>query len=83
MKSPFSTAFGQVVRRHREKAGLSQEDWRACWRAPHLRQFDQLGKVRLGLDAARRVADGLDQSLSKLVGEAERQLGARRGRQAT
>jgi transcriptional regulator with XRE-family HTH domain len=69
----FSRAFGRVVRGHREQGGLSQEELAA--RAGIHRTYVssiELGKVRLGLDIAKKVADGLGVALSILVAETER-----------
>ena len=68
----LSVAFGRVIRRHREKSGLSQEELadRAGVHRTYISSIE-LGKVRLGLDAAHRVAGGLDVALSRLIAEAE------------
>ncbi len=68
----LSRAFGQVVRKHRQRIGLSQEELadRAGIHRTYVSAIER-GKVRLGLDAARRVADGLGVPLSILVAEAE------------
>jgi transcriptional regulator with XRE-family HTH domain len=69
----ISTTFGEVVRRRREAKRLSQEALAA--RAGIHRTYVssiELGKVRVGLDIAKRVANGLGVSLSELIAEAER-----------
>jgi ribosome-binding protein aMBF1 (putative translation factor) len=65
-------AFGVVVQRRREALGLSQE------RLAHVAGIDrsyvsdiELGKKRLGLGIAQKVATGLGASLSELIAEAE------------
>jgi transcriptional regulator with XRE-family HTH domain len=69
----MSKLFGRVVRSGRESRGLSQEELAA--RAGIHRTYVssiELGKVRLGLDVAKKVADGLGVALSDLLAEAER-----------
>ncbi len=64
--------FGQVVRERREAQGLSQEAFAA--RAGIHRTYVsaiELGKVRLGLEAARNVASGLGMSFSELIAAVE------------
>lgn len=72
MASDISKAFGQVVRRHREALAMSQEDLadRAGIHRTYVSSIER-GKVRLGLDVAKKVADGLGQPLSNLIAEAE------------
>jgi transcriptional regulator with XRE-family HTH domain len=56
----MSKLFGRVVREEREARGLSQEGLAA--RAGIHRTYVssiELGKVRLGLDVAKKLADGL------------------------
>ena len=68
----ISKRFGTVVRRRREALGLSQEVLAA--RAGIHRTYVssiELGKVRLGLDIAEKVAHGLRTALSDLIAEAE------------
>lgn len=82
MTDVLSKAFGRVVRKEREKSGLSQEELAA--RAGIHRTYVssiELGKVRLGLDIAKKVADGLRVSLSRLIAEAERARNRRHGSQ--
>ena len=72
MASDISKAFGKVVRRRREKLGLSQEAL-AANAGIHRTYVSsiELGKVRLGLDIAKKVAAGLGVSLSELIADAE------------
>jgi transcriptional regulator with XRE-family HTH domain len=68
----ISKLFGRVARSRREARGLSQEELAA--RAGIHRTYVssiELGKVRLGLDIAKKVADGLDVALSDMLAEAE------------
>jgi transcriptional regulator with XRE-family HTH domain len=72
MAQSFGEAFGQVVHKMREDQGISQEELAA--RAGIHRTYVssiELGKVRLGLDIARKVAVGLGLSLSDLIARAE------------
>jgi transcriptional regulator with XRE-family HTH domain len=68
----ISKAFGNVVRQQRERIGLSQEAL-ADGAGIHRTYVSsiELGKVRVGLDVAKRVANGLKIPLSKLIAEAE------------
>jgi transcriptional regulator with XRE-family HTH domain len=68
----ISKAFGMVVRRQRERLGLSQETLadRAGIHRTYVSSIE-LGKVRIGLDVAKKVADGLGISLKELIAEAE------------
>ena len=68
----ISELFGRVVGRQRETRGLSQEEFasRAGIHRTYVSSIE-LGKVRLGLDIAKKVADGLGIALSDLVAEAE------------
>jgi len=69
----MSKAFGRVVRRRREILGLSQEALaeRADIHRTYISSIER-GKVRLGLDVAKKVADALGRSLADLIAEAER-----------
>jgi transcriptional regulator with XRE-family HTH domain len=73
VRDDISKRFGQVVRRQREARDLSQEKL-AALSGIHRTYVSsiELGKVRLGLDIAKKVADGLGVPLSVLVAEAER-----------
>jgi transcriptional regulator with XRE-family HTH domain len=68
----ISKAFGMVVRRQRERLGLSQEAL-ANSAGIHRTYVSsiELGKVRVGLDVAKKVADGLGIPLKELIAEAE------------
>jgi transcriptional regulator with XRE-family HTH domain len=70
--STISKAFGGVVRRRREQLGLSQEALadRAGIHRTYVSSIE-LGKVRIGLEVAKKVADGLGIPLSELITEAE------------
>jgi transcriptional regulator with XRE-family HTH domain len=76
-----SKAFGRVVRTRREARGISQEALAAA-AGIHRTYVSsiELGKVRLGLDIAKKVADGLGVSLSELLVEAEGAGGRQRAR---
>jgi transcriptional regulator with XRE-family HTH domain len=77
----ISKSFGQVVRKRRETRGLSQEKL-AELAGIHRTYISsiELGKVRLGLDIAKKVADGLGVKLSDLIAEAEGGIGGHPGR---
>jgi transcriptional regulator with XRE-family HTH domain len=69
---PLSKTFGQVVREEREKQGKSQErlgELAGVYRTYMSRV--ELGQVRLGLDVAQKLANGLGVSLSELIVRAE------------
>jgi len=70
--SDLSNTFGAVVRQWREKLGLSQEALaaKADIHRTYVSSIER-GKVRLGLDIAKRVADGLGIPLRELIAEAE------------
>lgn len=70
--SDFSRAFGRVVRSRRRHADISQEALaeRAGIHRTHLSEIET-GKVRIGLDIAKQLADGLGVALATLVAEAE------------
>jgi transcriptional regulator with XRE-family HTH domain len=76
----ISKAFGRVVRTRREARELSQEEL-AALAGIHRTYISsiELGKVRLGLEIAKKVARGLGVSLSELVADAER-ADSRRGK---
>jgi transcriptional regulator with XRE-family HTH domain len=71
----LSRAFGRTVRRRREALSLSQEKL-AALAGIHRTYVSsiELGKVRVGLEIAKKVANGLNVSLAELIGEAEREL---------
>jgi transcriptional regulator with XRE-family HTH domain len=64
----ISKAFGRVVRRRREALKLSQEALadRAGIHRTYVSSIE-LGKVRLGLEIAKKVADALGVPLSALI----------------
>ena len=68
----LSKDFGCVVRSRREQLALSQEAL-AELAGIHRTYVSsvELGKVRLGLDIAKKVADALRTPLSELIAEAE------------
>lgn len=72
MSENLSTLFGRVVRKVREARGLSQEALadRAGIHRTYVSSIE-LGKVRLGLDVAKKVADALGVKLSELLSQAE------------
>ena len=75
MPDSIVVAFGLVVQRRREALGMSQEV------LAHVAGIDrsyvsdiELGKKRLGLGIAKKVASGLGADLSELVAEAEYEM---------
>jgi transcriptional regulator with XRE-family HTH domain len=64
--------FGIAVRRKRHILGLSQESFaeKAGIHRTYVSDIE-LGKVRVGIDIASKVAKGLGMTLSKLIKEAE------------
>lgn len=74
---PKTTRFsrvtlGQIIRREREKLGLSQEDFaeRANVHRTYISSVE-LGKVNIGIEVAQALASALDLKLSELVRKAE------------
>jgi transcriptional regulator with XRE-family HTH domain len=73
----LSKAFGRAVRQHRERMGISQEDLAA--RSDIHRTYVssvELGKVRLGLEIAKKLAVGLGIPLHLLIKDAEKEEGS-------
>jgi transcriptional regulator with XRE-family HTH domain len=64
--------FGRAVRRSRESAGLSQEEFaeRADIHRTYVSSIE-LGKVSVGIDVANKLAMALGTHLSDLVRQAE------------
>ena len=73
MKISIIASFGRIVRNRRDALGISQEEL-AVLAGIHRTYVSslELGKVRLGLEVAMKVAKGLGCSLSELIAEAER-----------
>jgi len=81
-QSPISDAFSRVVKRHREKKGLS----RAALAASAGLHQTYIGLLERderspNLDTAKAIADALELPLSKMLAEAERIC--KRGRSKT
>ena len=72
MKDSLSEVFGLVVRRRREGQGISQEEL-AAQAGIHRTYISsiELGKVRLGLEIAKKIANGLGIPLAALIAESE------------
>jgi transcriptional regulator with XRE-family HTH domain len=72
VQDSISKAFGRVVQGRREAHGLSQERLAelACIHRTYVSKIE-LGKVRLGLDIAKKIADALGEPLSQLIERAE------------
>ncbi len=73
--------FGRAVRGRREAQGLSQEKF-AALAGIHRTYVSsiELGKVRLGLEIAKKMADGLGVALSDLLAETEAAVSRPRAR---
>jgi transcriptional regulator with XRE-family HTH domain len=74
----MSKLFGRAVRTLREKRGLSQEALAA--KAGIHRTYVssvELGKVRLGLEVAKKLADALGLALSEVIALAEMRSASR------
>jgi transcriptional regulator with XRE-family HTH domain len=71
----ISQAFGRVVQRRREAKGISQEKLAevAGIHRTYVSKIE-LGKVRLGLNIANKVAEAIGEPLSRLIEEAEKNL---------
>lgn len=71
-RSRFAVSFGRGVRRHRQRAGLTQERLAelAGLHPTYVSMVETAKKVPT-LEAALRLAKGLGMKLSKLVAEAE------------
>ena len=67
--------FGAVVRRHRERTGLSQEDFadKAGIHRTYVSSIE-LGKVSISIAIAHQVAVALEVPLSRIWREVERAL---------
>jgi transcriptional regulator with XRE-family HTH domain len=64
----IQAAFGKALRKHREAAGLSQEELasRAGIHRTYIGDVER-GKRNVGLVNMQRLADGLDVSLAEIV----------------
>ena len=71
-QTKISPSFGTVIRRRRHQLGWSQEEFaeKAGIHRTYVSSIEQ-GKVNIGLDVAKNIADGLKVPLSKLIKEAE------------
>lgn len=73
VRPSFSVVFGEVMRRHRCRLELSQEKLaeRANLHRNHIGMLERAERVP-SLEVVMQIADALDLTLTKLVGEAER-----------
>jgi transcriptional regulator with XRE-family HTH domain len=69
----ISKLFGAAVRRHRERLGLSQEDFadRAGVHRTYISSIE-LGKVQVSIGIAQQLADALGVPLSRIWKEVEK-----------
>ena len=65
--------FGRIVRKHREKSGISQEEF-ASKAGVHRTYMSsiELGKVQVSIGIAEKVASALEIPLSRIFREIER-----------
>jgi len=79
MASQVERTFGMAIRRRRHRLKLSQEDFaeKADVHRTYISSVE-LGKVSVGIGIAYKLARALGTPLSRLLQEAERELGARR-----
>lgn len=79
MTSHVEQMFGMTIRRRRHRLKLSQEDFaeKADVHRTYISSVE-LGKVSVGLGIAYKLARALGIPLSRLLQEAERELGTQR-----
>jgi transcriptional regulator with XRE-family HTH domain len=67
--------FGAAVRRHRERQGISQEDFadKAGIHRTYVSSIE-LGKVQVSIGIAQQIADALGVALSKIWREMEKEV---------
>jgi transcriptional regulator with XRE-family HTH domain len=71
----LSNAFGRVIQRKRQEAGISQEKMaQNCGVHRTYLSKIELGKVAVSLEIAQRVAIACDEKLSELISQAETDL---------
>jgi DNA-binding XRE family transcriptional regulator len=75
MKKTIEDVFGQVVRRHRERLGLSQEDFAdvAEIHRTYVSSIER-GKVQVGIGIAHKVAVALKVPMSRIWREIEEEI---------
>jgi transcriptional regulator with XRE-family HTH domain len=75
MKKSIEMVFGQAVRRHREKLGLSQEDFAdvAEIHRTYVSSIER-GKVQVSIGIAQKLALALKVPLSRIWREIEQDL---------
>lgn len=73
---PIEKVFGQVVRRRREKLGISQEAFADKVGLHRTYQSAiELGKVQVSIGIAQKLADGFGTPLSKIWQDVEKARG--------
>lgn len=77
MERNIETVFGRMVRRYREKLGLSQEGFAdvAEIHRTYVSSIER-GKVQVSIGIAQKLAAALGVPLSRLWRDVERELGA-------
>lgn len=75
MKKTVASMFGQAVRRHREKQGISQEAFaeKAGIHRTYASSIER-GKVQVSIAVAQKLAEALEIPQSRLWREIEREL---------
>jgi transcriptional regulator with XRE-family HTH domain len=73
--SKTALLFGAAVRRHRERAKLSQEDFadKAGIHRTYVSSIE-LGKVQVSIAVAQRLAEALEVPMSRIWKEIEKEL---------
>ena len=76
MGESIEILFGRLVRRHREKVGLSQEDFAdvAGIHRTYVSSIER-GKVQVSIGVAQKLSVALGVPLSRLWKDLERELG--------
>ena len=76
MEGPIAASFGATLRRKREEVGISQEELanRAGLHRTYISMIER-GVRTASIEVVRRVAQGLETSMTDLVSETEREHG--------
>ncbi|MBI3462169.1 MAG: helix-turn-helix transcriptional regulator [Planctomycetes bacterium] len=76
MEKNIEAVFGRIIRRHRERCGLSQEDFAdvAQIHRTYVSSIER-GKVQVSIGIAQKLAVALGIPLSRIWSDIERELG--------